>query len=247
MVLRRKVKNEYPTPTFLIIHLWFGTLYYYPMERTPTLAQLLKQALESCLLDVHTALIGRIENYDASTQLADIQPVLKRAIKTNNNDFKQEDLPLLVDIPILFPRAGGFFISLPIQPGDYVQVIFNETSIDEFITESASTVDFERRFTLQGAVAIPGIFPQSEALQGAHKTNFVVGKDKGIQIHIDGDKIRLGSEKADESLAIASAVKNELEKIRSAFQTHVHASHGAPTTTQIAPMGNIAFKKVVAE
>jgi hypothetical protein len=44
----------------------------------------------------------------------------------------------LVDVPILFPRAGGFFISLSIQIGDYIQVIFHETSIDEFLTKSAA-------------------------------------------------------------------------------------------------------------
>jgi hypothetical protein len=49
------------------------------MEQAPTLAQLLKQAIENRLLHVHTALIGRIEKYDSNTQLADIQPVIKQA------------------------------------------------------------------------------------------------------------------------------------------------------------------------
>lgn len=206
------------------------------MNQIPTTAQLIKQAIENRLLDVHTAIIGRIERYDHQKQVADIQPVLKN---------KDQSLPLLIDVPMLFPRAGGFFISLPIQAGDFVQVIFNETSIDDFLTEISSRIDSAGRFTLQGAVAIPGTYPQTKALQGAHKANFVAGKDSGVQIHIDGEKIRLGSETADEALAIASAVKTELEKFKSAFQTHVHTYHNTPTTTQIAPIGDIATKKVV--
>ncbi len=77
-----------------------------PMTKIPTLAQLLKQAIENRLLDVHTALISRIENYDSNTQLADIQPVLKRAITSLDDHIRQEDLPLLVDVPVIFPRAG---------------------------------------------------------------------------------------------------------------------------------------------
>lgn len=218
------------------------------MEQTPSLAQLLKLAVDNRLLDVHTALIGRIEKYDPSSQLADIQPVLRRAIKTQEG-IDQEDLPLLVDVPVIFPRAGGFFLSLPIQPGDYVQVIFNESSIDGFITASTPTIESAGRFTLQGAVAIPGIFPQSASLQSAHKINFVAGKDNGVQIHIDGEKIRLGSDKADEALAIASKVKEELDRIKSAFNGHSHISSTGPVkpTDRIIASSNIATNKVVAE
>lgn len=211
------------------------------MKKAPNLAELLKQAIDNRLLDVHTALIGRVQKYDAQTQLADIKPMLKR-----HTDLDEEDLPLLVDVPLLFPRAGGFFISLPIQVGDYVQVIFNESSIDDFLCESTSRIDSTGRFTLQGAVALPGIYPLSKALAGAHKANLVLGKDKGIELHIDSDKIKLGSEKAHEALALARAVKEELEKIRSAFQMHVHSYHSTPTTTQIAPISDIATTKVVA-
>jgi hypothetical protein len=210
------------------------------MTQAHTLAQLIKQAIDNRLLDVHTALVGRIERYDHQSQLADIQPILK-------------ELPLLVDVPVLFPRAGDFFISLPVQIGDLVQVVLNETSIDDFLTETAHKIDSGGRFTLRGAVAIPGIYPLSKPLAGAHGANLVMGKDKGVQLHIDGEKIRLGSDAADEALALAKNVKRELEKFRSAFNSHTHiaaatvgAVTNAPTATQITPTGDIATKTVVA-
>lgn len=216
------------------------------MNQTPSLAQLIKQAIGNRLIDMHTAIIGRIEKYDAKTQLADIHPILKRSIKNPHSDIKQEELPILVDVPVLFPRAGGYFISLPIKPGDYVQVIFNETSIDEFMTGSAPSLDSVSRFSLQGAVAIAGVYPQSQTLRDAHENNLVLGKDAAVQIHIDGDKIRMGSADASEALAIASKVKAELDAIKSAFRSHTHASRNTPTVTQVASTGDIATTKVTA-
>lgn len=219
------------------------------MTQTPTLSQLLKHVIDNRLLDIHTALIGHIEKYDTSTQLADIQPVLRSTTKNAAGEVNNQALPLLVDVPIIFPRSGGFFLSLPIQQGDFVQVIINETSIDEFLTESANTIDSAGRFTLQGAVGIPGVFPQSQALHGVHKVNLVMGKDRGVQIHIDGDKIYLGSDQANEALAIASKVKQELDRIILAFNAHSHACTVGTVSppASIASSDDIATKRVVAE
>lgn len=224
------------------------------MEQAPTLSQLLKQAIENRLMDVHTALIGQVERYDYETQLADVQPVLKRSVRGPNNQNIQEQIPILCEVPVLFPRAGGLFFSLPLQRGDYVQILFNETSIDDFLTGKTSDVSSAARFTLHGAIAIPGIYPLAESLIGAHEKNLVMGKENGVQLHIDSEKIRLGSEVADEALALAKNVKRELEKFRAAFNSHTHiatATTGtvtnAPTTSQISPTGDIGTKKVVAE
>jgi hypothetical protein len=224
------------------------------MDQTPTLAQLIKQAIENRLLDVHTALIAKVESYDAEKQLANVSPVLKRRVRGMDGGWVGEQLPVLCDVPVLFPRAGGFFISFPIQPGDFVQLVFNEVDIEEWLDETTPTIAHSQRFTTQGAVAIPGIFSQSKTLTGAHKTNFVAGKDGGLQIHIDGDKIRLGSEKADEALAIASRVEAELQKIIGAFNGHIHTgtcTTGAVTTlvttSQLGPASDMATKNVVAE
>lgn len=217
------------------------------MTQIPTLTQLLKQAIENRLLDVHTALIAKVESYDAAKQQVSVSPVLKRTIKTLDDETVQEQLPILSEVPVLFPRAGGYFISFPIQPGDFVQLVFNESNIDEWNANSSPNDIYSERFGLQGAVAIPGVSPESKPLSGAHKMNFVAGKDNGVQLHIDGEKIRLGSADASEALAIASRVEAEVNKIITAFNTHVHAGNGVATTPSMSPVANIATQKVVAE
>jgi hypothetical protein len=225
-----------------------------PMNQIPTLTQVLNQAINNRLLDLHTALIARFESYDPAKHQVSVSPVLKRAVPTLDGHVAEEQLPILSEVPVLFPRAGGFFISFPIQPGDFVQLIFNESSIDAWLTGASSSMALDERFTLQGAVALPGVYPEAKAFISAHKTNFVAGKDNGVQLHIDGDKIKLGSDKASEALAIASKVKQELEKIQSAFNSHSHkgsCANGAVTTApimnQLGPISPIGTSKVVAE
>jgi hypothetical protein len=218
------------------------------MTQIPTFAQLIKQAIDSRLLDVHTALIAKVESYDVKTQQVNVSPVLKRSVVTMDGDWVSEDLPVLCDVPVLFPRAGGFFISFPIQPGDFVQLIFNEVEIEDWHDDSSPTIAHSQRFTMQGAVAIPGIFPQAKSLLDAHKTNFVMGKEQGLQIHIDDQKIRLGSAEASEALAIASKVREELDRIKSAYHGHTHAPAGGSIkpTDRIMLSSDIAAKNVVA-
>ena len=77
----------------------------------------------------------------------------------------------------------------------------------------------------------------------------VLGQEQGPQIHVDSEKVRLGSEKADEALAIASKVKEELDRIKSAFNKHSHMGPSGPikSTDMIITSTDIATKKVVAE
>ncbi len=219
------------------------------MEQTPTLARLIKLAIDNRLLDVHTALIAVVESYDAEKQQVNVTPVLKRCLRSLSGDWVNEELPKICDVPVLFPRAGGFFISFPIQPGDFVQLLFNEVSIDDWLNDAPSTTAHDERFSLQGAVAIPGVYPSTKTITGAHKTNLVLGQEQGPQIHIDGEKIRMGSDKANEALAIASKVKEELDRIKSAFNKHSHVSSSGPIkpTDRIIASSDIATKKVVAQ
>lgn len=207
------------------------------MTNAPTLTQLLKHAIEMRLLDVHTALIGRVQTYYSTTQTADIEPVLKRTLTTIDGQIKQESLPLLIDVPVIFPSAGGFFLSFPVKPGDFVQIIFNEVSID-------SEPDLSR-FNLDGAVAIPGIYNTKKSK--IHTKNMVLGKENSTQVHITNDQILLGSQNATEALAMASKVTQELQKIITAFNTHTHNYHKTPTLRQILPLQNLGTKKVMAE
>jgi len=97
---------------------------------------------------------------------------------------------------VCFQRTGSFFMSLPIAAGDYVLVVVCQKNIAKWLGNGAQgdPGDTETH-TLDGAVAIPGVFPTANALASASSSNMVIGKD-GVataQIEITATEVHLGA------------------------------------------------------
>jgi len=215
---------------------------------TPSLASLIKQAIDSRLIDLHTAMPAKVERYYADRQLVDVQPQIKRELVSENGARVGESLPLITDVPVLFPRAGGYFISFPIQKGDFVQLLFNEHSLSKWHHEGKEGASDEAEMHgFQGAVAILGLYPNQHALKNISVKNLALGKSDGAQIHITPTEVLLGSKDATKEIALADKVLSELRNIASAFNAHVHPYPGtAPPLSQMSLPGSVASQKVKA-
>ena len=189
---------------------------------------------------MHVAMIARVERYDAEKQVVDVQPQLKRRVQVmaderdadgesnrddnNDGDTIHETLPVIPNVPVLFPRAGGFFISFPIVRGDYVQLIFNDWPLDVWRQgdDPGDSLELHDNHGLHGAVAIPGVYPAAMALKNAHTQNLVLGNERGAQAHFFEKHIALGDEHAKEPVALGGPVLDALNAIANAFNAHVH-------------------------
>lgn len=163
--------------------------------RSPSLEEVLRMAVHQRMVDVHTALPGRVEKYNAKEQKADIKPLLKRTVINEDGSEISESLPVVPDVPIMFPRAGGFFITFPIEQGDFVLMVFCERSIDKFtagLGSESDPVDL-RMHDLSDAVAFPAFYPFAKSIKTASATDLVLGQDgDGAQIAIqDGGKVQI--------------------------------------------------------
>ena len=161
---------------------------------------------------------GRIESYDASTQKCAVQPLLREVFPASTIT-----LPKLTDVPVVWPRGGGAFITLPLAKGDTVAIHISGRSLDKWLTEGGEvTPDDTRKFSIGDAVVYPGLVPFSANVD-AHASNVVVGFESGGQIHVksNGD-VALGSESPTDFVALASKVLDELNKISTAYNTHTH-------------------------
>ncbi len=159
-------------------------------SRSPELVEVLRAAVEQGLLDLHTAMPGKIEQYNAEQQKANVKPLLQRTVINNDGTEFTEALPIIPDVPVIFPRAGGFFLSFPVAPGDFVLLVFCERSIDSYTAGTGGDTDpiDLRHHDLSDAVAFVGFAPFSQAIGQAHSENMVLGKDNnGAQIHIKND------------------------------------------------------------
>jgi len=224
----------------------------FTQSRTPTLEEVLRAALNSRIMDLHVALPGRVESYDLENQAVDVKPLLKRTFLTAEGEDISESLPVIPSVPVLFQRAGGFFLSLPIQKGDFVFLIFNERSIDKWITGSGEETDpvDTRMHSLSDAVAFPCFYPFSESISDAHADNLVIGKDSGPQAHFKASEIHIGAENASDFAAQAQKTLNELTAIINGYNVHTHPTGvgpSGPPTPLLSPASPVAATKVKVE
>jgi len=117
------------------------------------LGQVLDFAFRQHFKKIYTVLPGIVQEYDQSTKRARVLPAIKRL----NTDNSLNSLPIVVDVPIIFPSGGGFTVTMPVSKDDAVLILFSQRGISNFknsFKESSPTR--ESLLSLQDAIAIPG-------------------------------------------------------------------------------------------
>jgi hypothetical protein len=143
-----------------------------------TLAELLDMAMDGRQVDMHTAFPAKVDSYDNSKQTINCTPQVRRHLPDGQGNWIDEPLPALADVPVCFPRVGGFFLSFPIQAGDYVLIVVCQKNLSVWrASGTANDPGDLGMHTLDGAIAIPGIFPDSKKLSNSDSTNMVLGSD----------------------------------------------------------------------
>ena len=148
-----------------------------------TLASNIKQGIDARLKDLHTSIPGIIESFDAEKQLATIQPALKRIFITQDGEkeiLTPSDLPILINVPIIFPRGGGFSLTLPVKKGDECLLVFCERSIDNWHKTGGVQVPGAKRFhSLSDATAFVGLSSLANKIPNYDDTNTQLKSDDG--------------------------------------------------------------------
>lgn len=166
------------------------------MSRTPTLSEVILSAIEQVIGNVHTAMPGRIESYDQATQLAKVKPLFKRKYAAEDGAV---ELPIISNVPVIFPRSANAFVRLPVAAGDFVQLLFNERSLDRWLDAGKESDPLDpSKFDLNGAVAVLGLYPKGEkfaangdagSLELANGQTYIEIKESGEVVITNGDAV----------------------------------------------------------
>lgn len=205
-----------------------------------TLAEVIDTFIDDRLERLEVALPGRIEKYDAATQKAQVKPLVKVVRRKDSGELlPAEALPVIVAVPVVFPSAGGFSITFPVEVGDPVLLIFSSQSLDEWLFSSGGDTDPKdpRRHDITDAIAIPGLRTFPNALPSASTPHLSLGKEGGARIHVKANEVCLGEENPSELVAIASRVEAAINALTTKFNTHVHnvTAVATPTGPAISP------------
>lgn len=205
-------------------------------SRSPTAAEVLRQALSYALSDVHTLLPGRIEEYTAAEGKVAVKPLIQRLSLTEDGEEILEELPIIPDVPVVFPRTQTAFLSLPIKKGDLCAIIFAERSLDNWLAspdgEDTDPDEF-RQHDLTDAVCVPGLYPFSKAIVDIDEANLVVGFDEGgLQVHITPDgtmEVKVNGD-ADEVVALGNALQTFWDTVVTPWMVaHTHPTGVGPS------------------
>lgn len=129
---------------------------------------------------IRVAMPGIIHSFNPETVTAVVQPALRSVQQNNDGSTNTSDYPLLVDVPVIFPRGGGCTLTFPVKEGDECLLIFADRCID-FWWQSGGvqeTVD-PRQHDLSDAFAIVGPQSQAQKISGISTSSVELRSDDG--------------------------------------------------------------------
>ena len=156
----------------------------------PQFVNTIKKAIQANLLEIHTCLPGQIEQYDHTKQKADVKPLIKKKYV----DGSVVPMPVISNVPVVWPAGGGGSITFPLKQGDGVLLVFSERSLDTWLSKGGDAEPGSRhKFDLSDAIAIPGLHPFTHTSNSDNNTDFLL-KYKTGKFRIDQNgKIAFGS------------------------------------------------------
>lgn len=204
--------------------------------------ELVDTAISARLLDLHTAMPGKVKSYDASTHCADVVPVVKRARVVEDGSIAYDELPVIPNVKVGWIAAGGFELHLPLAPGDSVLLVFAEVDTQQWeVSGEVSQPLWLERHGLGAPIAYP-FGRTATAATGAQlvaPSPFVIGDAAAAQF-----------------VALANLVSARLDAIQAKFDAHTHpvpgvtvgpgATVSSVTATLIGPLAPVAAGKLKA-
>ena len=195
------------------------------------LSDLLRQAIEGFLLDLHTQMRGNVVSYDEATKTCEVKIAAKRPVPDGAGGYVMQEIPNIPNVPVAWPSAGGFILHFPLAVGDSVFLTFDEVDVQRW--ESNGEV-CEPGWLERHGLSCPLAHPYSRAAIATTGANMICPSP-----------FSFGNSGAAQFVALANLVKSRLDSIQSAFDAHTHLyspgpSSPAPTAPPASPIGPLA-------
>lgn len=214
------------------------------VDGNPSLGELLLETADLVIGRLFVEMPGEVVSQDSETLRIRVRPAIRAFRKDVNNDaLIPVTLPDILDVPVIYPRGGGFRFTWPLDAGDTVFLRTCDRSIEEWRGGDSVPITpaDPRRFSLSDVVAYPGGGPDAPVPASARASGALV---------LEGDDIRLGSSAALEA-AIGPLVDARFAELAAAYNIHVHpdpvSGTSGPPTVLLDPFDSVAASKVKVE
>jgi hypothetical protein len=127
-------------------------------ERVAEFQESIRAAILGFLAETWTALPGIVQSFDPQEMTVKVQSAIQVKVRPSKGNPQWTVMPPLIHCPVVFPSAGGFILTLPIQQGDEVLVVFASRCIDGWWQQGGTQAQPPelRMHDLSDGFAIPG-------------------------------------------------------------------------------------------
>lgn len=207
------------------------------MPYSRTVAEVLNAHGDTIKDEIRKVLPATVTAVNPALQTVDVIVGVQNPLFDEYGNVSYEVLPALSNVPLACLRGGGFFVWLPVIPGDTVLLVFSDLSLDTWRVGTGATAvepGWAGKHTADSPIAIPIIVPDAKVSLGpsADPTKLIVGKDgSAAQIKVSATDIELGA-LATDAVALASKVDAIFTAIATA--TPVAGDGGAAIIAAVA-------------
>jgi len=115
---------------------------------------------------IRVAIPGIIQSFDADKQTVSVKAAIKERMSFHGEPFENIEIPELLEVPILLPRAGNFILTMPIASGDECLLVFADNCYDSWWESGKISSQLDnRRHDLSDAFAIIGVWSQPKKIK----------------------------------------------------------------------------------
>lgn len=167
--------------------------------RAPSPDEALRRSLDNAAYKMRVAMPAQVVSWNPEQQTVVAQPLIReKIIDRTTGSIQWVQLPQLLDVPVCFPQAGNFVLTMPITVGDEVLLVFNDMSLDAWwsLGGQQNWID-RRRHDLSDAIAVVGINNTQRVIQNILADGTELrSKDGNTKVTVQGTQLTLtvGSE-----------------------------------------------------
>lgn len=140
-----------------------------------------EKVARSVVEEIHTAIPGKITDFNSSTGLASVKPC--GTFTTGSG--KKIAYPSITGVPVIIPQSktSNIQIAFPVKAGDDCLIVISEQELDAWLGGGQS--DNDMKFDLTSAIAIPGLLNKgTPALKEACSDECIVMKNGSTKLKI---------------------------------------------------------------
>ena len=163
-------------------------------QRIASLEDCITLAVDAGGKRLRCACPGIVQEWNSTTQTVSVKLAIKEVLSIEGVETETE-IPMLVDVPVVMPRAGGYCLLMVPQAGDECLVVFSDLCIDAWYQSGGIQSQAERRrHDLSDGFAIMGCW--SQVRKPTFPTSGIsLQKDDGsAKLTIDSNGIQINGE-----------------------------------------------------